>query len=108
MFLNFSFWREISIRSKNAEGTEKSSVIRKRTISCGDGTVKLPIRCQMAAEQNSDDLVQSRCLGKMKSVPVIVCHCKKPRNLPAQPFMAYASHLLVSAAIWWPFSGMTP
>ena len=96
MSLNFSFWREISIHSKNAEGTEKSSVIGKRTISCGDGTVKLPVRWQRAAEQNSDDFVQSRCLGKMKSVPVIVCHCKKPRNLPAQPFMAYASHLLVS------------
>ena len=83
MFLNFSFWREISIRSKNAEGTEKSSVIRKRTISCGDGTVKLPIRWQRAAEQNSDDFVQSRYLGKMKSVPVIVVTVKSQGTFQA-------------------------
>ena len=60
--------------------------------------VKLPIRWQRAAEQNSDDFVQSRCLGKMKSVPVIASQGKKQRILSAKPFQ-----VLVSAATSWPF-----
>ena len=96
------------IRWKSAEGSWKSSLLQKITILWDDGMVKSPERWQRAVEENGDDVVQSRCLGKMKSVPVIVSYSKKPRNLSAQPFMAHASHLLVSAAIWWPFLGMTP
>ena len=47
--------------------------------------VKLPVRWQRAAEQNSDDFVQSRCLGKMKSVPVIVVTVKSQGTFQASP-----------------------
>ena len=44
----------------------------------------------------------------MKSVPVIAFYRKQLRNLSAKALVQYALYLLVSAAVLWPFWGMTP
>ena len=42
--------------------------------------VKLPERWQREVEENGETVVQSRCWGKMKNVPVIVTPGKNQRN----------------------------
>ena len=65
---------------------------------------------QRVAGGNGEDIVQLCRWGTRKSVPVMVIasHGKKPRKLSARPLVGYVFHLLVSAAISCPFSGMTP
>ena len=91
------------IRWKSAEGSWKSSLLQKITILWDDGMVKSPERWQRAVEENDDDVVQSRCWGEMKSVPVIASRGKKQRILSAKPFQ-----VLVSAATSWSFRVTTP
>lgn len=73
-----------------------------------DGMAKSPERWQKTVEENGDDVVQLCCWGKMRSVPVIVSHGKKQRNLSAKPLVGHVFHLLISAAISWRLLGMTP
>ena len=59
-------------------------------------------------ELNGNDVVQLKFWGKMKSVPFIAFYSKKRRNLSAKALVGYALPVSVSAAITWPFWGMTP
>ena len=69
--------------------------------------VKLPERWQGVVEENGETVVQSRCWGEMKNVPVIATPGKNQRNHSAK-IKVLVVQMCISAAISWPFGGMTP
>ena len=69
--------------------------------------VKLPERWQRVVEENVETVVQSRCWGKMKNVPVIATPGKNQRN-PSAKIKVLVVQMCISAALSWPFWGMTP
>ena len=69
--------------------------------------VKLPESWQRVVEENVETVVQSRCWGKMKNVPVIATPGKNQRN-PSAKIKVLVGQMCISAAISWPFCGMTP
>ena len=59
-------------------------------------------------ELNGDDVVQLKFWGEMKRVSFNASYSKKRRNLSAKALVAGVLPVSVSAAITWPFWGMTP
>ena len=68
--------------------------------------VRLPERWQRVVEENVETVVQSRCWGKMKNVPVVVTPGKN-RRIPSAKIKVPVFQMCISSAISWPFCGMT-
>ena len=69
--------------------------------------MKLPEKWQRAVEDNVETVVHSRCWGKMKNVPVIATPGTNRRILLAK-IKVPVFQMCISAALSWPFGGMTP
>ena len=68
--------------------------------------VKLPERWQRVVEENVETVVQSRCWGKMKNVPVVATPGKNQKN-PSAKIKVLVVKMCISASLSWPFWGMT-
>ena len=68
--------------------------------------VKLPERWQRVVEENVETVVQSRCWGKMKNVPVIATPGTN-RTILLAKIKVPVFQMCISAALSWPLCGMT-